>query len=150
MQQILSFLPACLWGFFACLAFGLVFNIHGWGILICGFGGALGWFVYQAVQHMAHNDIIAAFLSAVVIAVYSELMARIRRCPVTGYLQIALLPLVPGAGIYYAMRYCVAGENEMFLSTLLHTFGFAAALAVGAMLASTIMRSLLPRFYHRH
>ena len=79
MQQILSFLPACLWGFFACLAFGLVFNIHGWGILICGLGGALGWFVYQVVEHMANNDIMAAFLSAVVIAVYSELMARIRQ-----------------------------------------------------------------------
>lgn len=61
----------------------------------------------------------------------------------TGYLQVALLPLVPGAGIYDTMRYCVAGETDLFLSTLLHTIGFAAALSVGAMLAATITRSLL-------
>lgn len=63
----------------------------------------------------------------------------------TGYLQVALLPLVPGAGIYDTMRYCVAGETDLFLSTLLHTIGFAAALSVGAMLAATITRSLLMR-----
>ena len=74
-----------------------------------------------------------------------ELMARVRRCPVTGYLQVALLPLVPGAGIYNAMRYCVAGETDQFISTMLHTFGMAASLAVGAMLASTVLRTLLPR-----
>ena len=57
---------------------------------------------------------------------------------------MALLPLVPGSGIYYAMRYCVAGENELFLSTLFNTFGMAASLAVGAMLASTLVRIVMP------
>ena len=138
------FLP-CLWGMIASIGFGLVFNIHGGGILICGFGGALGWFVYLVAQGMLGGDILPAFLAAVCIAIYSELMARIRRCPVTGYLQVALLPLVPGAGIYNAMRYCVAGETDQFISTMLHTFGMAASLAVGAMLASTVLRTLLPR-----
>ena len=32
--------------FLACVGFGLVYNIQGAGILICGFGGALGWFFY--------------------------------------------------------------------------------------------------------
>ena len=77
-------------------------------------------------------------------------MARLRRCPVTGYLQVALLPLVPGSGIYYAMRYCVAGETQLFLSTLLNTLGMAAALAVGAMLASTVLRIVLPHLPQRH
>ena len=88
---------------------------------------------------------MAAFVAAMAIGAYSEIMARIRRCPVTGYLQVALLPLVPGSGIYYAMRYCVEGDTQQFLSTLLHTFGFAAALSIGAMLASSIFRAFLPR-----
>ena len=71
-------------------------------------------------------------------------------CPVTGYLQVALLPLVPGSGIYYAMRHCVAGETQLFLSTLLNTFGMAASLAVGAMLASTVLRIVLPHLPQRH
>lgn len=142
------FLP-CLWGMIACIGFGLVFNIQGVGILICGLGGALGWFIYLVAQRLLGGDILPAFLAAVGIAIYSELMARIRRCPVTGYLQVALLPLVPGAGIYNAMRYCVASQTDLFISTLLHTFGVAAALAIGAMLSSTVLRIILPRLLSR-
>ena len=108
--MIQEFFFPCLWAFLASVAFGLVYNIHGGGILICGLGGALGWFVYLAVQLFPIGSIPAAFAAAAAIAVFSECMARLRRCPVTGYLQVALLPLVPGSGIYYAMRHCVAGD----------------------------------------
>ena len=146
-MQTASTWAACVWAFLACVCFGSVFNIQGWGILICGFGAALGWMAYLEALALTGTDIGAAFLAAMVISAFSELMARLRRCPVTGYLQVALLPLVPGAGIYDTMRYCVAGESDLFLSTLLHTIGFAAALSVGAMLAATITRSLLMRLH---
>ena len=54
------FLP-CLWGMIACIGFGLVFNIQGAGILICGLGGALGWFVYL-IAHLLRADGPAASL----------------------------------------------------------------------------------------
>ena len=150
MELLLELFLPCLWAFLASVAFGLVYNIHGLGILICGLGGALGWLVYLLVQLLPAGNILAAFVAAAAIAVFSECMARLRRCPVTGYLQVALLPLVPGSGIYYAMRHCVAGATSLFLSTLLNTFGMAASLAVGAMLASTVLRILLPHLPQRH
>lgn len=125
MEVITSYLLPSLWAFCACVGFGLVYNIQGIGILICGLGAGLGWLSYLVMIRLGAGDIFAAFAAAVVISAYSELMARLRRCPVTGYLQVALLPLVPGAGIYHAMQYCVEGETGLFLSTLLHTFGFA-------------------------
>ena len=105
----------CLCAFAGCIGFTLVFNIHGPGKLIACCGGALGW------------------------------LARIRRCPVTGYQLVALLPLVPGGGIYYAMGYCLEGDTEQFLSALLGTLGMAAALAVGVILASSLFRAVFPR-----
>lgn len=145
MELLTGYVLPCLWAMLACVGFGLVFNIQGAGILICGLGAGLGWLVYLLSSRFLGGDIFSAFLAAVAISVYSEVMARVRRCPVTGYLQVALLPLVPGAGIYHAMQYCVEGSTQLFLSTLLHTFGFAAALSVGAMLASSVLRALLPR-----
>lgn len=145
-EFLISYLLPCLWACFACMGFGLIFNIQGVGILFTGLGGSVGWMVYLIVMSVQDNDIFAAFVAAMSIAVYSELLARVRRCPVTGYLQIALLPLVPGSGVYRAMSYCVEGNTEMFTDTLLHTIGFAAALSVGAMLASSVVRALLPRF----
>ena len=141
MVYIMTYVLPCLWAFCACVGFGLAFNIHGKGILICGAGAALGWLAYLLSLDFLGNDLLAAFVAAMVISLFSEIMARIRRCPVTGYLQVALLPLVPGAGIYDSMRYCVAGDMDLFLEKLVHTIGMAAALSVGAMLVSTLVRT---------
>lgn len=149
METLTALLLPCLWASVACIGFGLVYNIHGFGILICGLGAGLGWLVYLLSQRLFGGDIFPAFVAAAAIALYAETMARLRRCPVTGYLQVALLPLVPGAGIYNAMGYCVAGEDDLFLSTLLHTFGFAASLAIGAMVSSTLLRIILHHLARR-
>lgn len=140
---LLTYIVPCVSAFLACLGFTLVFNIHGMGKLICGVGGALGWLVYL----LAGQTIFAAFLSSAAIGIFSETMARVRRCPATGYLLVALLPLVPGGGIYYAMSYCVSGDIDRFLSTLLHTFGMAAALAVGAMMTASMFRVVYQYLY---
>ena len=133
----------CLCAFLACVGFTLIFNIHGAGKLIAGVGGALGWLVYL----LGGKTIFAAFLAAAAIGVFAEVMSRVRRCPVTGYVLVALLPLVPGGGIYYAMRYCVAGDTQRFLDTLLHTFGMASALAVGAMMTASLFRAAYPHLH---
>ena len=145
MEVLTGYVLPSLWACLACVSFGVIFNIHGVGILICGLGAGLGWMVYLVTLDWHLGSIVAAFLAALAIAVFSECMARLRRCPVTGYLLVALLPLVPGAGIYYTMRYCVMGNTGMFLSTLLSTLGMAGALSVGAMIGSALMRGLLPR-----
>lgn len=139
MELWSQYILPCLCAFAGCIGFTLVFNIHGPGKLIGGFGGALGWLVYL----LGGKTILAGFFAAAAISLFSEVMARIRRCPVTGYQLVALLPLVPGGGIYYAMRYCVAGETQAFLDMLLHTLGMAAALAAGGILASSAFRGAL-------
>ena len=139
-----DYVVPCVCAFLACVGFTLMFNIHGMGKLIAGVGGALSWLVYL----LAGSTIFAAFLAAVAIGVFAEIMSRVRLCPVTGYVLVALLPLVPGGGIYYAMSYCVEGDIQRFLDTLLHTFGMAAALAVGAMLTASLFRAAYP--YLRH
>ena len=144
MEELLNLMIPTVSAGFACLGFTYILNIHGVGRMICGVGGSLGWLIYE----LGSKSILAAFLAAAAIAVYSEMMARLVRRPVTGYLLVSLLPLVPGGGIYYAMSYCVQGERELFLQTLLDTFGMAATLAVGSMLASSLFRTLFPRFPH--
>ena len=137
------FLP-CLYSFLACVGFCFVFNIHGPGILICGGGGALGWLIYLLTDFVTSSLMLRFLLAAIVITLYSEIMARVRRCPVTGYLVIALLPLVPGGGIYETMRFCVQGNTQQFLSALVSTFGIAGALALGTVLGSSAIRILAP------
>ena len=80
-----DYILPCLCAFLACVGFTLVFNIHGVGKLICGVGGALGWLIYL----LGGSSILAAFWASAAIGLFSEIMARLRRCPVTGYLLVA-------------------------------------------------------------
>lgn len=137
LQSLL--LPVCF-AFLASGAFSLIYNIHGPGILICAFGGALAWFTYLLSAPLLQSDISQTFVAALVISVYAEIMARVRKCPVTGYLLVAIFPLVPGGGIYYTMEYAMEGEVEAFLDSFLHTLGLAGAIAVGVLLVSSAVR----------
>ncbi len=136
----LSYYLPCLWAFAASLAFCVFFNIHGKGMFICALGGALGWLAYLLAAPVVQNEIVQTFLAAILIAAYSELMARIRKCPVTGYLLVAFFPLVPGGGIYHAMEYALRGEVDRFIETGLQTLGIAGALAAGVLLVSSAVR----------
>lgn len=141
MEPVQTFVLPCLWAFGACLAFSVIFNIHGFGMLICGAGGALGWLVYLLCSRSLRlGDMLSALLAGVAISVWSELMARLRKCPVTGYLLVAFFPLVPGGGIYYAMEFAIAGQTRNFGNTLMHTVEFAGALALGVLLVSSAVR----------
>jgi Uncharacterized conserved protein len=132
------FLP-CLYAFAACFGFSVVFNMRGKILLFASLGGALGWLVYLLCGPV-QNDILQFFLATIAISIYSEIMARVHRAPVTGYLLVSLLPLVPGGGIYYTMEYCIIGNTEMFLETGIHTLGIAGALALGILLVSSFVR----------
>jgi uncharacterized membrane protein YjjB (DUF3815 family) len=132
------FLP-CLWAFLACAGFCVIFHVHT-GVVICCLGGALGWLVYLLVALSGCSDLLCYFLAAIAISVYSEVMARVRKCPVTGYLLISCFPLVPGAGIYYTMEYAIRGDTAQFLEQGLHTLGIACCLAVGVLVVSSAVR----------
>lgn len=133
------FLP-CLWAFLACAGFCVIMNVRT-GIIYCCIGGTLGWLVYLLSMLAIDNDLISYFLAAMAISVYSEVMARLRKCPVTGYLLISYFPLVPGAGIYYSMQYAMQGDTAMFMQRGLHTLGIAGCLALGVLVVSSAVRA---------
>ena len=126
--------------FVACAGFAIIFNIHGFGILICAFGGTITWAVYSAVIYWGGNIYTAYFVAASIAAVYAETMARIRKYPAISYLVIAIFPLIPGAGIYYATNFLVRGENAAFTQKALQTIGIAGVIAVGILMVSTLVR----------
>ena len=144
MREVLLYLLPCVYAFLACIGFSMLFNIHGAGMLICAGGGGLGRLCYLLTGPLVGNDIIQSFFAALVISAWSEVMARLRKCPVTSYLLVALFPLVPGGGIYYTMEHALNGDTELFLDTLMHTLGLAGALAVGVLLVASVVRLFTP------
>lgn len=122
-----------------CLGFCFAYNLRGNVIAMSALGGAIGWLIFLMFSFTG-NDIIQYFLATIVISIYSEMMARLYRVPVTVFLIIALLPLVPGGGIYYTMKYCIDGNLSRFVQEGLHTFFIAGALALGILVVSAAVQ----------
>ena len=126
--------------FVACVGFAIIFNIHGVGIFICALGGTLAWAVYCAATYLGCDIYVGYFLAAVTAAVYSEIMARVRKYPAISYLVVAIFPLIPGAGIYYTTSFLLQGNREAFIQKALQTIGVAGVIAVGILMVSTLVR----------
>ena len=129
----------CVFAFMGCLGFCPSFNVLGIGALLCCLGGGLSWAAYLIVVSLGGNSFIATLAAAVLVSVYSEVMARVRKCPATSYLTLSLFPLVPGLTIYQAMDYGLRGDTDLFLATFFRTVGIAGCLALGLLLVSSAL-----------
>ncbi len=135
-----SMTAQCLFAFLGCVGFGILFNVHGPGGLLCALGGAFSWAVYLITLEISGSEITAYFWSALFSSLYSEIMARIRKYPAISYLVISIFPMIPGAGVYYTMNYAVQGQMELFASKGMFTAAIAGIMAVGILLGSTGFR----------
>ena len=135
-----SILEMCLPVFVVGIGFSLLFNIHGSGMTLCALGGVLSWTVYLLMLKLGISDVGAYFWAALIAAVYSEVMARVRKCPAISYLVVSIFPLIPGAGVYYTMNHAILGRMDAFASQGMHTAAIAGVIAVGILLASTVFR----------
>ena len=129
----------CLFAFLGCLGFCPAMNVRGMGTPLCCLGGAAGWAAYLAVMALGGGSFVASLVGAVVVAVFAEAMARLRKCPATSYSTIALFPLVPGLTIYQAMDHGIRGDTELFWETFFRTFGIAGCIALGLLLVSAVL-----------
>lgn len=111
----------CIYAFFASFGFSYVFNLRGKNMFYAALGGGLSWFVYLLFAGCFSSDVPQFFLSMVAVSLYSEYMARKHHSPVTVYLVISYIPLVPGGGAYYTMEYLVGGETQLAMETGIHT-----------------------------
>ncbi|WP_102048739.1 threonine/serine exporter family protein [Pygmaiobacter massiliensis] len=125
--------------FIACFAFCFILNVRDRILFFAPLGGALCWVVYEFLLPFAPM-MVCYFSATVALSIYAELLARLLKTPVTSFLLIGLLPLVPGGGIYYTMEYALAGEFTAFLSKLLETISIAGCLALGVLVVSTVVR----------
>lgn len=126
--------------FIGCIGFSILFNIHGPGGLLCAAGGIITWLIYSVSMQFGIGELMAYFWGTFFAAVYSEVMARIRKYPAISYLVVSIFPLIPGAGVYFAMQFALRGNMQQFVSQGMYTAAIAGTMAISILLVSTIVR----------
>ncbi len=133
MIQILS-------GFIGSIGFAVLFNIRGKRLMVTAIGGLLSWLLLVLINKHISNDPIAYFIVACAISGYAEIMARVLKTPTTTFITTSLIPLIPGASLYYTMVYAFRGDASTFLPKAMYTMQLTAALALGVITSTAIVR----------
>lgn len=128
--------------FVASLGFGIIFNIRGKNLIFAALGGGLSWFFYLFLTQNEISNILSLFISSIIFSIYSEICARYLKTPVTTLVVCALIPLVPGAGMYYTMYETILGNIGKAASLGLDTISSAGTLALGVIFVSTITKQV--------
>lgn len=128
--------------FVASLGFGILFNIKGKKLILAGIGGSIGGVIYHVLLANGSGELMAMLLGSMGFSLYSEVCARICRTPVTTFIICALIPLVPGGGMYRMMLKAIEGNVMQALTIGLDTLTVAGALALGILAVSTIMKAI--------
>ena len=128
--------------FIASLGFGVIFNIKGRNLIFAALGGGLSWFCSLFFTELGMSEALSFFISSIIFSIYSEICARRLKTPVTTLIICALIPLVPGAGMYYTMYETITGNVDRAIELGLNTCASAGSLALGVIFVSTITKQV--------
>ncbi|MGL4391993.1 MAG: threonine/serine exporter family protein [Fusobacteriaceae bacterium] len=122
----------------ATLCFGIIFNVRGRKHFYSGLGGGIAWFVFDSLKFAKLQEVACYFIASMVLSIYCEFMAKKLKSTVTVFLVPALIPIVPGGGVFYTLFYIVQKNNVAFMEKGIETFLFAGALTFGILVVSTM------------
>ncbi|MBQ7375136.1 MAG: threonine/serine exporter family protein [Clostridia bacterium] len=113
------------------LAFAVLFRVNKKHLLWAGLGSIVTYGIYYLVVTLSGNVFLAALISAIFTALYSEVSARLHRAPTLVFLITGVIPTVPGRYLYNTMRYLLEQNWPLAMSAFLNTMKIALGIAAG-------------------
>jgi uncharacterized membrane protein YjjB (DUF3815 family) len=113
------------------LAFAVLFRVNKKHLLWAGLGSIVTYGIYYLVVTFSGNVFLAALISAIFTALYSEVSARLHKAPTLVFLITGVIPTVPGRYLYNTMRYLLEQNWPLAMSAFLNTMKIALGIAAG-------------------
>lgn len=134
IQNILQVSMAVL----GAIAYSLLFNIRRNKLVICGIFGGLTWVVYLICAQFTSSVLLCNIIAAAFATLISEISARVLKAPTTCFLIPAVIPLIPGGGLYYTMYAAISKNISEFESYLSSTVQAAFGISLGIIFMSLV------------
>lgn len=129
----------------AAFAFAVLYHIKGKAMIFSAIGGGLGWLIYLLLIHYNNSITVSLFAASITVSIYSEIMARILKNPVTVFILCGIIPLVPGNGMYYTMYETISGNLTKSIHWGFQTLMSAGSIAIAIVFVSSITKLIKSR-----
>lgn len=124
------------------IGFAILYKAPKKSILFAGFVGAMAWGVFSISINIFQSIVTSSFLGALTVGMLGEYFARYTKKPATLYVTPGIIPLVPGAGMYYTMLALIENDYTAAINKGSETFFIAAAISMGIIVSSIFSRSI--------
>ena len=101
---------------------------------------AAGFTAYWLLLRAGSAETAAMFFGALIAAIGAQISARKLKMIVTVFVTIAIIPLVPGLGLYRAMRAFAQGQTALGASTLAHAMALVVMIALGIAIGAALRK----------
>ena len=128
------------------VGFAIFFNIEKSKIPSVAIGGLISWVIYLIGFERTNSIFISTFISAIVVSIYSEVMARVLKSPANIFLIASIIPLLPGGSFYYTMSAALGMDFELFKLKGFETFIIVLAIVTGVVIGFFIFTQLFKSF----
>jgi uncharacterized membrane protein YjjB (DUF3815 family) len=118
------------------LGFAFVFKLSPSKLWITGLCGVATYVLYELTLRFGANELIAAFVASLSLAILSELCARVFKTPTNVFLFTGCIPIVPGGALYYTMYHLLSLNIDTAFDYLKVTGQIVFGVALGLSLAS--------------
>ncbi len=131
-----------LWAALATAGFAALFGLRPREAPIAAAVGALGWAVAAPIAAATGSTPVADLAGAAAVGLAAEIIAALRKRPASVYIACGIIPLVPGAGMYYTMLDYARGQALEAQATGIETLAAAGAIAAGIAVSGALARLL--------
>lgn len=131
---------AFLFAFCSTIGFSILFHVPKKLLPAAGLVGALGWLTYAYFLVQGNSSILACFAGSCVVALISDLFSRFFKDAATIFIIPGILPLVPGAGMYYTMLAILTGNVEETAAKGTETILMAGSIAVALLVVASVIK----------
>ncbi|EOD00647.1 threonine/serine exporter family protein [Caldisalinibacter kiritimatiensis] len=135
-----------IYAFLSAIGFSIIFHIPKDSVIKSGLAGALGWVVFLITKTNLSSPVAGAFWGAITVGILGELFARFFKKPATVFIIPGIVPLVPGAGMYYTMSAITESRFIDAANIGSETLFVAASIASGILVSSSISRMIKRNF----
>lgn len=125
----------------AALGFALFFNVNKRHVIAATIGGVLTWSLDYILMMFIDGIFIPCIIASIFAAVYAEVLSRITHTPVTVFFIIAVIPLIPGRGLYYTMYNAVSQDFATCMDFASMTLLYACGIAVGICIVTAVVQT---------
>ncbi len=142
-ENLLHLLVMTITSALATLGFAILLRLNYNRIPWATLGGVLTCLCYEVTIIFGGGMLLAAFISSLFMALFSEFSARFFRAPAFVFLLPCAIPIVPGSYLYYSFYYLFTGNQALAMEKIKGTAQIGLGIAIGLSFSSILVGMFL-------